>query len=179
MELSPLIVLPLAFAFTSKSWNNYLANHHERERNLQPLPLLYFSELSIWRPNWSFIRRASTINNSNMDSFEEWAKTAEYPCFQEWGETVVELGASWDSFKRKEQGRYSRWFSDRWDSDSRSLRYFRYCFSRSKKESRTHGSVLGFREYADSRWDQWKRYHFQPQGYSVSPGRFDSVSWLC
>jgi hypothetical protein len=36
-----------------------------------------------------------------MDSFEEWAKTAEYPCFQEWGETVVELGASWDSFKRK------------------------------------------------------------------------------
>ena len=36
-----------------------------------------------------------------MDSFEEWAKTAEYQCFQEWGETAVELGASWDSFKRK------------------------------------------------------------------------------
>mmetsp|Transcript_10863 Transcript_10863/g.16620 ORF Transcript_10863/g.16620 Transcript_10863/m.16620 type:complete len:700 (+) Transcript_10863:119-2218(+) len=36
-----------------------------------------------------------------MDSFEEWAKAAEYQCFQDWGDTVVELGASWDSFKRK------------------------------------------------------------------------------
>ena len=41
------------------------------------------------------------IDSSNMDSFEEWAKTAEHPCFQEWGETAVKLGASWDTFKRK------------------------------------------------------------------------------
>mmetsp|Transcript_25932 Transcript_25932/g.38394 ORF Transcript_25932/g.38394 Transcript_25932/m.38394 type:complete len:706 (+) Transcript_25932:140-2257(+) len=35
-----------------------------------------------------------------MDSFEEWVKTAEYQCLQDWGTKLVELGASWDSFKR-------------------------------------------------------------------------------
>ena len=33
-----------------------------------------------------------------MDSFEEWVKTAEYQCLQDWGTKLVELGASWDSF---------------------------------------------------------------------------------
>ena len=38
-----------------------------------------------------------------MDSFEEWVKTADFPCFQEWGQQVVELGASWDSFRRTDK----------------------------------------------------------------------------
>eukprot|EP00980_Cylindrotheca_fusiformis_P014320 scaffold3821_cov127-Cylindrotheca_fusiformis.AAC.10 len=35
-----------------------------------------------------------------MDSFSEWVNTADHPCFQEWGSLAVELGASWDSFRR-------------------------------------------------------------------------------
>jgi len=38
-----------------------------------------------------------------MDSFEEWVKTANFPCFREWGQQVVELGASWDSFRREDK----------------------------------------------------------------------------
>ncbi|CAB9518650.1 Pfam:DUF88 [Seminavis robusta] len=38
-----------------------------------------------------------------MDSFEEWVKTADYPCFREWGEKAVALGASWDSFRREDK----------------------------------------------------------------------------
>jgi NYN domain len=36
-----------------------------------------------------------------MDSFEEWVKTADYFCFQQWGDKAVELGASWDTFRRR------------------------------------------------------------------------------
>lgn len=37
-----------------------------------------------------------------MDAFDEWAKasTQKYPCFQQWADRLVELGASWDSFRR-------------------------------------------------------------------------------
>lgn len=37
-----------------------------------------------------------------MDSFDEWVKTADHRCFQQWGQQVVELGASWDSFRRED-----------------------------------------------------------------------------
>ena len=37
-----------------------------------------------------------------MDAFDEWAKasTQQYPCFQQWADRLIELGASWDSFRR-------------------------------------------------------------------------------
>jgi NYN domain len=38
-----------------------------------------------------------------MDSFEEWVKTADHFCFQQWGDKAVELGASWDSFRRTDK----------------------------------------------------------------------------
>jgi hypothetical protein len=38
-----------------------------------------------------------------MDTFDEWVKTVQYPCIQEWGEKVVALGASWDSFRRDDK----------------------------------------------------------------------------
>jgi hypothetical protein len=35
------------------------------------------------------------------DSFEEWVSVStQYPCFQKWADRLVELGASWDSFRR-------------------------------------------------------------------------------
>jgi hypothetical protein len=35
------------------------------------------------------------------DSFEEWVSiSTQYPCFQKWADRLVELGASWDSFRR-------------------------------------------------------------------------------
>lgn len=35
------------------------------------------------------------------DSFEEWVSVStQYPCFQRWADRLVELGASWDSFRR-------------------------------------------------------------------------------
>jgi hypothetical protein len=38
-----------------------------------------------------------------MDSFPEWVKSAKHPCFQRWGGLAVELGASWDSFRRDDK----------------------------------------------------------------------------
>jgi hypothetical protein len=38
-----------------------------------------------------------------MDSFTEWVKTADHPCFKDWGAFAVELGASWDSFRREDK----------------------------------------------------------------------------
>jgi hypothetical protein len=38
-----------------------------------------------------------------MDSFAEWIKTANHPCFEHWGDKAVELGASWDSFRRADK----------------------------------------------------------------------------
>lgn len=38
-----------------------------------------------------------------MDSFDEWVKSAQNPCFQDWGEKAAALGASWDSFRRNKQ----------------------------------------------------------------------------
>jgi hypothetical protein len=38
-----------------------------------------------------------------MDSFEEWVKNQTHPCLQKWAERLLELGASWDSFRRDSQ----------------------------------------------------------------------------
>jgi hypothetical protein len=35
-----------------------------------------------------------------MDSFEDWVKNQTHPCLQTWAERLLELGASWDSFRR-------------------------------------------------------------------------------
>lgn len=36
-----------------------------------------------------------------IDPFGEWVKPSTHPCFQRWGERLVEeLGASWDTFRR-------------------------------------------------------------------------------
>jgi hypothetical protein len=45
-------------------------------------------------------KQALRSDKAEMDSFVEWVKTAQYPCIQEWGEKAVQLGASWDSFRR-------------------------------------------------------------------------------
>lgn len=34
-----------------------------------------------------------------MDAFDEWAKTSTHPCVQKWADRLIELGASWDSFR--------------------------------------------------------------------------------
>jgi hypothetical protein len=38
-----------------------------------------------------------------MDSFEEWVKNQTHPCLQTWAQRLLELGASWDSFRRDSQ----------------------------------------------------------------------------
>lgn len=38
-----------------------------------------------------------------MDSFDEWVKNQTHTCLQNWAERLVELGASWDSFRRDPQ----------------------------------------------------------------------------
>ena len=44
-----------------------------------------------------------------MDTFDEWVKTAQYPCIQEWGRKLVDsLGASWDSFRRDNKDQITR-----------------------------------------------------------------------
>jgi G3E family GTPase len=36
-----------------------------------------------------------------MDTFDEWVKGAtQFPCLQKWADRLIELGASWDSFRR-------------------------------------------------------------------------------
>jgi hypothetical protein len=58
------------------------------------------------RPSYRIIlwvvheEQALRSDKAEMDSFDEWVKTAQYPCIQEWGEKAVQLGASWDSFRR-------------------------------------------------------------------------------
>ena len=35
-----------------------------------------------------------------MDPFDEWVKTQPHPCLQPWVDRLIELGSSWDSFRR-------------------------------------------------------------------------------
>jgi len=35
-----------------------------------------------------------------MDSFEDWLKTVNHPSMEKWGDHILELGASWNSFRR-------------------------------------------------------------------------------
>jgi uncharacterized protein YrzB (UPF0473 family) len=61
---------------------------------LRPQPL---ASISFWVV---YEKQALRSDKAEMDSFDEWVKTAQYPCIQEWGEKAVQLGASWDSFRR-------------------------------------------------------------------------------
>jgi hypothetical protein len=37
-----------------------------------------------------------------MESFDDWVKTITHPCIQKWADRLLELGASWDSFRSRD-----------------------------------------------------------------------------